>query len=196
MTRAEKSPLPPPEAVKKIRPREIGGPGDARGRGKFTPPKQALISPWPTRYVSHGNRNDHPFVFIIVFASPPRRSAEFGEVLHGHVSPAGFWRREFAPSPGNDRGSRLPPSNFFTASLFLPGVKRDFGGCLSTSSGLSKNGRAWKTFVQIAALNSAVLSLRQFKEQSRRGPDSSLEAVDGQVFVGGVVVFVGVSVGD
>jgi hypothetical protein len=106
---------PPPEAVKKFRQREIGGAGDARGRAKVTPPKQALISPWPTGYLSHGSRNDHPFVFVKVFASCRRRSAEVGEVLRGHASPAGFWRCEFAPSPGNERGLRLPPFNFFRA---------------------------------------------------------------------------------
>jgi hypothetical protein len=39
--------IPPnlPEAVKKFRRREIGGPNHVRGRGKFTPPKEALVSP-------------------------------------------------------------------------------------------------------------------------------------------------------
>jgi hypothetical protein len=34
-----RNPPCPPEGVKKFRQREVGGPGDARGRGKFTPPK-------------------------------------------------------------------------------------------------------------------------------------------------------------
>jgi hypothetical protein len=44
-----------PEALKKFRHREMGGPGDARGRGNFLPPKQALISPWPARCGTHGS---------------------------------------------------------------------------------------------------------------------------------------------
>jgi hypothetical protein len=46
-------PLTLPEAVKKFRQGEIGGPGDARGRNKFAPPKQALVSPWPAWYLTH-----------------------------------------------------------------------------------------------------------------------------------------------
>jgi hypothetical protein len=95
-------------------------PGEGANSRRQSP---ALISSWPTRYLSHGNRNDHPFVFIVVFVSCRRRSAEVGEVLHGHASPAGFWRREFAPSPGNERGLRLRLFNFFTASLFQKGKK-------------------------------------------------------------------------
>jgi hypothetical protein len=105
-----------PEAVKKFRQQEFGWSGDARGRSKFTAPKQALISPWPARDLYHGSRNGRPFVLIRVFATCRRRSAEVGEVLSGHASPAGFWRREFAPSPGNKRGLCLPPFNIFTPS--------------------------------------------------------------------------------
>jgi hypothetical protein len=105
-----------PEAVKKFREQEYGWSGEARGRGKFTAPKQALISPWPTRDLYHGSRNDHPFEFIRVFAICRRRFAEVGEAFSGLASPAGFWRREFAPSPSNKRGLCLPPFNFFTAS--------------------------------------------------------------------------------
>jgi hypothetical protein len=42
--------FPQREAVKKFREREIGGPQHAQGKAKFTPPKQALFSPWPRRY--------------------------------------------------------------------------------------------------------------------------------------------------
>jgi hypothetical protein len=107
----------PPEVVKKFRQQEFGRSGDARGRGKFTPPKQALLSPWPARYLNHGSRSDHPFVFKKVFASCRRRSAEVGKVVHGHAFPAGFWRCEFAPSPGNKSGLRIPLFNFLTTSL-------------------------------------------------------------------------------
>ena len=37
-------------------------------------------------------------------------------MLHSHPSPAGFWRHEFAPSPGNKKGFFLPQLKFFTAS--------------------------------------------------------------------------------
>jgi hypothetical protein len=43
------------EAVKKFRHREMGRPGDARGRGNFLPPKQAIISPWPARCGTRGS---------------------------------------------------------------------------------------------------------------------------------------------
>jgi hypothetical protein len=109
--------LPPfPEGVKNSRPGEIEWPGDARGREKFTPPKQAVISPWPARYLNLGSRIDHPFVLISVFSGCRRRSAEVGEALHGHATPAGFWSREFLPSPGNNESLRQPPSNSFAAS--------------------------------------------------------------------------------
>jgi hypothetical protein len=52
---------------KKFRPEEFGQPGDARGRKKFTAPKQAVISPWPGRYLFRGSRNDHPLGFIRFF---------------------------------------------------------------------------------------------------------------------------------
>jgi hypothetical protein len=117
----KKFPSPYPEAVKKFREQEFGRSEDARGRGKFMTPKQALISPWPARDLYHGSRNDHPFAFIRVFASCRRRFAEIREVLSGHASPAGFWHHEFAPSPGNKKGLRLPPFNFFTASLSREG---------------------------------------------------------------------------
>jgi hypothetical protein len=55
--------------------------------------------------------------FNKVLPSCRRRSAEVEEVLHGHLLPAGFWRHEFAPSPGNEKGFFLPRLNFFTASL-------------------------------------------------------------------------------
>jgi hypothetical protein len=80
----------PPEAVKKFRERRIRGPGDVRGRGNFLPPKQALISPWPARYRTHGSPKDPWFGFIRAAASCRRRSAEARAVLQGHGSPAGF----------------------------------------------------------------------------------------------------------
>jgi hypothetical protein len=43
----------PPEAVKKFGPRELRDLWDARGRDKLTPPKQALVSPWPAWYLTH-----------------------------------------------------------------------------------------------------------------------------------------------
>ena len=65
------------------------------------------------------------------------------EVLYGPPSPAGFWRREFGPPPYTKRGLRLPPLNFFTASLFQRGKKwkESSAGCRKTLLPLEKGGR-------------------------------------------------------
>jgi hypothetical protein len=54
-----------------------------------------------------------------------RRSAEVEEVLHGHLSPAGFWRREFAPSPGNKRAFSLAQFEIFHSFPFSKGEKAE-----------------------------------------------------------------------
>ena len=99
--------------MKKFRQREIGWPGDARGRNKLTPPKQALVSPWPAWYLIPWSRSENQLVFIKILPSCRRRLTEVRKVLRGHLSPAGFWRRQFAPPPGNERGFSLLPSEFF-----------------------------------------------------------------------------------
>jgi len=114
----------PPETVKKFREGEMGKPEHARGRAKFRPPKQASLSPWPTWYLTYETRCGNPLVFIQVFPGCRCRFAEVGEVLLRDPSPAGFWRPEFDPPPGNKRGFLMPPFNFFTASLFQRGKKR------------------------------------------------------------------------
>jgi hypothetical protein len=88
-------------------------PGEGANSSRQSP---ALISPLPARYLTHGGRNGHSFVFIKVFGSCRDRSAEAGEVLPGQAHPAGFWRLEFVPSLGNERGFRSPQFNIFTAS--------------------------------------------------------------------------------
>ncbi len=80
-------------------------------------PKQALVSAWPTRYLTRGNRNDYPSVFMRIFTSCRRRFAEAEEVLHGHASPVGFWRHEFAPSPGPKEGVHRPLTDVFTTAV-------------------------------------------------------------------------------
>ncbi len=86
-------PAPPasPEAVKKLRQRENAGLGDVRGRGKFMPPKQALVSPWPKRYLIRGGRTDYLSVFIQASASCRGRFAE----VRGSASKPCFTRRLF-----------------------------------------------------------------------------------------------------
>jgi len=116
----------PPEAVKKFRQREIRGPRHVRGRVKFTPPKQALVSPGPARYLTHWNRGENSLVLKRIFLSCQRRSAEVGEVLHGHPIPAGFWRREFDPPPDNKRGSSLPSFEYFHSFPLIKGGRGDF----------------------------------------------------------------------
>jgi hypothetical protein len=129
-------PLDPPEAVKKFRQQEIGGPGDARGRNKFTPPKQALISPRSTRYLSHKRRNDHPFVFIKfsqVADVAPRKSGNC--VTAGHLPP-GFGGVNL-PLP------RATKEFFASLSLFKRGRKwkGSFTGCRKALLPLKKGGR-------------------------------------------------------
>jgi len=122
---SKRHPSPNPETVKKFRQREFGGPWDARGRSKFTPPKQALVSPWPARCFTHWSRRENPFGFMKIFPNCRRRSAEALEVLYGPPSPAGFWRREFVPPPDNEKGLCIPPWDFFTASLPPRGKGRE-----------------------------------------------------------------------
>ena len=68
------------------------------------PPKQALVAPWPALYLIHSNRKENAFEFIEAKPSCRRHIAEVGEVLQDNASPAGFWRHEFGPPPGNKIG--------------------------------------------------------------------------------------------
>ena len=52
-------------------------------------------------------------------------------MLRGHLPPAGFWRREFSPPPGNKKGFSIPPFEFFHSFLFQRG---DFLQYLDKSS--------------------------------------------------------------
>jgi hypothetical protein len=166
-------PLHPPEAVKKFRQREFGGPGDARGRDKFTPPKQALVSPWPAWDLTHWSRSENQLVFIKILPSCRGHSAEVGKVLRGHLSPAGFWRRQFVPPPGNERGLSFPPLDFFTASLFQRGKKwKEFS--LETPKALlplKKGGR--EGFLARPFQSAKVLPLLEFDQKASENQVSS-----------------------
>jgi hypothetical protein len=81
----------------------MGGLCISEGGGKFMPPKQALVSPWLAWYLTPWGGNENPFVSIKTFPSCRHPSAEAGEALLGHASPAEFWRHEFAPPPDNER---------------------------------------------------------------------------------------------
>jgi hypothetical protein len=88
--RGHQIPLHPPEAVKKFSEEEFGGSGDTRGRSKFTPPKQALIPPWPARYLNQENGNARrPYLkeFSAVASVAPRRSGKCFTAMH---RPPGF----------------------------------------------------------------------------------------------------------
>ena len=71
-------------------------------------PKQALVSPCSEWYLIPWNRSENQLVFIKILPSRRRRSTEVRKVLRGHLSPAGFWRREFTPPPDNKRVCSLP----------------------------------------------------------------------------------------
>jgi hypothetical protein len=86
--------------VEKIGQRKFGEPSDARGKEKFLPPKQALVSPLTARYLMRGSGNDEPSGLTELFASCPRRSAEAGQALLGPAFPAGFLAAGISPSPG------------------------------------------------------------------------------------------------
>ena len=116
------------EAVKKFRRREMVWPVHVRGRARFTPPKQALISPRPAKYFIQGDRSENPFVPIKIFSGGRRRSAEDWEALHGHPSPAGFWRRESGPPPDNEKGYHPLRLNFFVVPPFIKGGWGRFQG--------------------------------------------------------------------
>jgi hypothetical protein len=68
----------------------MGRPEHARGRAKFTPPKQALVSPWPARYLIKGTEENIRLYldkYSQVAGVARRKSDERFSVIH---HPPGF----------------------------------------------------------------------------------------------------------
>ena len=125
------NPRPPYEAVKKFRPREIGGPG-MPGQGQIHSAKTGAGFSVAGPVFNSLEPKREPFCF---YKSIPELPTSLGG-SRGSASRSSIARRvlvpprrdEFDPPPDNERGLCLPTSNFFTASPRKRGTEKKING--------------------------------------------------------------------